>query len=63
MKDNAKVDLKVMNLVGEVVKSTSSDAVIGQNNIDIDLSGLSSGIYLVNVKSGSVSTSKKLIVQ
>ena len=63
LQDNANVDLKVMNLVGEVVKTSNANGVSGQNEINIDLSGLSSGIYMVNVKVGGASTTKKLIVE
>ncbi|MCC6369499.1 MAG: T9SS type A sorting domain-containing protein [Bacteroidia bacterium] len=63
LKDNSKVEINVMNLVGDVVKSTSTQAEAGENTIDIDLSGLSRGIYLVNVKIGNANVSKKLIVE
>jgi hypothetical protein len=63
LQDNAKVDINVMNLVGDVVKTSSLNAASGENEINVDLSGLSSGIYMVNVKVGGASTTKKLIVE
>lgn len=63
LKENSKIDINVMNLVGQVVKTMSADAVSGENEINVDLSGLTSGIYMVNVKVGGSSTTKKLIVE
>jgi hypothetical protein len=63
LKDNSKVELSVMNIVGQVVKSNNTQAQIGENTIQIDLSGLTTGIYLVNVKVGNSVSTKKLIVE
>ena len=63
LNDNNKVELSVLNLVGQVVKQSSTNAQIGENNIQFDLNGLSSGIYLVNVKIGNTVATKKLVVQ
>lgn len=63
MKNSSKVEISVMNMVGQQVKSTQAEGQIGQNNINVDLNGLSSGIYMVNVKVGGASSTKKLIVE
>jgi len=63
LKENSKVDVKVMNLVGALVKSTSVDATAGDNTVSVDLSGLASGVYMVNVRVGEASSTKKIIVQ
>jgi hypothetical protein len=63
MKDNSSVDITVMNAVGQVVKTNKAQAQAGQNSINIDLNGLSTGIYMVNVKVGGATSTKKLIVQ
>lgn len=63
LKDNAKVELQVLNIVGQLVKSSVANAEIGENAIVVDLSGLTTGIYLVNVKVGNSVSTKKLIVE
>ncbi|MCW3077855.1 MAG: hypothetical protein JWO32_2464 [Bacteroidetes bacterium] len=63
MKDNAVVNVDVYNTIGQQVKSSKHTAQVGENNLNIDLSNLSSGIYLVNVKVGNATSTKKLIVQ
>jgi hypothetical protein len=63
LKDNNKVNIMVMSITGQVVKSTTSQGQIGENNINFDLSGLASGIYMVNVKVGEGSSTKKLIIE
>ncbi len=63
MKDNSNVDVTVMNTIGQLVKATKVQAQAGTNNINIDLSNLSSGIYMVNVKVGNATSTKKLIVE
>lgn len=63
LENKAKVQIDVMNTVGQVVRSISTDAQIGENSINIELSGLASGIYLVNVKANNASSTKKLIIE
>ncbi len=63
MKDNSNVDVTVMNAIGQVVKATKVQAQAGTNKINIDLNGLATGVYMVNVKVGNATSTKKLIVQ
>ncbi|MCW3077854.1 MAG: hypothetical protein JWO32_2463 [Bacteroidetes bacterium] len=63
MKDNALVNVDIYNTIGQQVKSSKHTAQVGENNLNIDLSNLSAGIYLVNVKVGNATSTKKLIVQ
>lgn len=60
---NENVQISVMNIVGQVVKTTSANGTIGENNIQFDLSGLNSGVYMVNVKAGNNSSTKKIVVE
>ena len=57
------VEVVVMNAVGQVVKTTKVQGTVGENAVRIDLSGIASGIYMVNVKAGESQTTKKLIVE
>jgi hypothetical protein len=63
LKDNSNVEVSVLNAIGQLVKANKAQGQVGQNTINIDLSGLSTGIYMVNVKVGSATSTKKLIVQ
>ncbi|MBA3680776.1 MAG: T9SS type A sorting domain-containing protein [Bacteroidetes bacterium] len=63
LKDNSNVDVNVMNTVGQLVKTTKVQGQTGLNNINIDLKGLSAGIYMVNVKVDNATSTKKLIVE
>jgi len=63
LKNNSKVSVKVMNSVGQILSTTNTDAVAGANEININMEGLSSGIYLVNVNIDGASITKKLIVK
>lgn len=63
LKDNSSVEITVLNTIGQLVKSNKAQGQVGQNNINIDLTGLSTGIYMVNVKVGNATSTKKLIVQ
>lgn len=61
--DNSKVELSVINIMGQMVKHTVTKAEAGQNTIDIDLNGLSKGVYMVNVKIGTATSAKKLVIE
>ncbi len=63
LKNNSDVKISVMNMVGQVVKTSNTKGQIGANNINIDLNGLSKGIYLVNVNADNASATKKLIIE
>jgi len=60
---NENVEISVMNLVGQVVKSTFANGNVGENNIQVDLSGLNTGVYMVTVKAGNNSSTKKIVVE
>ena len=63
LKDNSTVDVNVMNALGQMVKTTKATAQTGANKINIDLNGLSTGIYMVNIKVDNATSTKKLIVE
>ncbi len=62
--ENAKMDIVVMNSVGQTVYTTSFDGTSGSNKVDINLSNLSAGLYFYQVKmANSKSVTKKFVVQ
>jgi hypothetical protein len=60
---NSKIQVEILNTIGQVVKTTKAEGQSGTNSVNIDLGGLSSGIYLVNVKVDNAASTRKLIVE
>jgi hypothetical protein len=63
LNNQKEVTVEIYSVVGQLVKASSSEAVEGENNIQLDLSGLPAGVYLVKAKAGNKSATKKLIIQ
>ena len=61
--NNAKIQIDVLNTVGQIVKSVKTNGQSGSNTVNVDLNGLASGIYLVNVKVDNASSTKKLVIE
>lgn len=51
--------ISVYNIIGGVIKNFKTE----RSTIDMDLSGLTPGIYLVNVKNGSKIATEKIVIQ
>lgn len=64
LKENSKMEIVILNSVGQVVFSNQIAGNAGINKIDFNTSHLSSGIYFYQVKVGSSNpVSKKLMIQ
>lgn len=65
IKSSTKINIDVYNVMGQLVKSVPSKMYdAGESIVDINLAGLNSGIYFVNLTSnGSVITKKLTIVE
>ena len=63
LETSSKVQVQVLNTIGQVVKTVSAQGQTGVNSINVELSGLSSGIYLVNIKVDNASSTKKLVIE
>ena len=50
LKENAKMEISILNAVGQSVYSTSVTGNIGNNKVELNLSNLSSGLYFYQVK-------------
>ena len=61
--NNEKVEISMMNLVGENVLTKSYNGVKGMNNIALNVETLESGVYLITVKSGNHSATQKFVVE
>ena len=57
------VEIKVINMLGEIVYQRSMQSVITLSKYKIDISNEASGIYFVNIKKGDYTTHKKLIIE
>lgn len=60
---NEQVRLTISNLLGQVVYTENANLYNGVNYMKVNVSNLKSGVYVVNVKSNSGSTTQKLIVR
>ena len=58
-----KGSIKIYNIIGEVIREIPVDALPGVNTRDLDLSGISSGVYLVSVRLGAAAINGKFILQ
>jgi hypothetical protein len=63
MNEFSKTDIVIYNLVGKAVKSMNVNSEKGSNEVNFDVSDLNSGIYFVNLRSGNIQVTKKLIVE
>jgi hypothetical protein len=64
LKQNDRISVSVSNLLGQTVLNFSAkDAAPGFHTITLNTSDLTSGIYLVNLKTGNSLVSKKLVVK
>jgi len=61
--NNLEGEFKILNIVGQEFSSKKFEVVVGENNIEIDLKNLPSGVYFVNVKLGEQSFTKKLVIE
>ena len=51
-----------MNMLGQVVYTENVGNAAGMQNVTIDGSSFDAGIYMVNVKTGAVITSKRIVL-
>jgi len=58
-----KSEITVMSVTGQVVRTINTSVVAGQNNIAVDLNGVSAGVYMVSVKSDRGTYQTKLILE
>jgi hypothetical protein len=56
-------EVTLYNAIGQLLKTINVNGQIGKNNVNLDLSNLSSGVYVYTVKTEGSSVTKKLIVE
>lgn len=57
------VSVDVFNAIGQKINSMSVNGQVGENVINVGLNNATPGVYFVKVKSGSVESTKKLIIE
>ncbi|MFL5752552.1 MAG: T9SS type A sorting domain-containing protein [Bacteroidia bacterium] len=57
------ITVNVFNTVGQTVMSKSIKGIAGENNIEVNASNLSEGMYYYSVKVGSSVVTKKMVIQ
>ncbi|MDI9339662.1 MAG: T9SS type A sorting domain-containing protein [Sediminibacterium sp.] len=57
------IDVAIYNMVGQVAKTIKTNGEVGENTVNLNLEGLSSGVYMVKVAVNGKVTTKKLIVE
>ena len=64
LNQSAKLDINILNSVGQIVYSTSVSGNIGSNKVNINLNNLSAGLYFYQVNVGnSKAVTKKFAVE
>jgi hypothetical protein len=59
----SNIEVTLHNQLGQVVSTYTINGQLGNNEVNVNLSGLSAGVYFYNVKVGNSVVTKKLIVQ
>lgn len=58
-----KAELKLVNVLGQTVRSMSADLVAGANNVSINVSDLNAGLYTLVLTSNGKSATEKVMVK
>ena len=61
--DEGNYNLKLIDMMGRVVKSENDNARVGENTQIFSLDGIAKGIYMVIVQKGEMFTKVKLVVE
>ncbi|MBK6984932.1 MAG: T9SS type A sorting domain-containing protein [Bacteroidetes bacterium] len=51
--ETAKLDIAILNAVGQTIYTTSVNGNVGSNKVDVNLNNLSAGLYFYQVKVGN----------
>jgi hypothetical protein len=62
LSDDSKIQIRIINSIGQIAKTISTEGQIGENRINIDVKDLSAGIYCLEIIDEKSSTSKKLVM-
>jgi hypothetical protein len=60
---SSDVNITIVNTMGQAVSTVRHKGTAGGNNINLDLSNLAAGVYMVNIKVGDATGTKRLLIQ
>jgi flagellar basal body rod protein FlgG len=60
---NDEISIQVVDITGKIIYTEPVSLTIGKNSFDINLTGLSSGYYQVNLRKGNSVITKKLMIK
>jgi hypothetical protein len=60
---NADANVEITDITGKVVKANISTLSIGNNELSLNVDGLSKGVYFVSVKAEGINTVSRLIIE
>ena len=63
VQNNQSVNVKITNLVGQVVQSTNVNAQSGQNLVVMPTASLKSGVYMIEVTANGMKQVKRLVIR
>jgi hypothetical protein len=63
VKESSPVNVNVYNAVGQLVKTAKVNSAFGKTDINVNTESLTPGVYMVNVKAGGLTSTKKLIIE
>jgi hypothetical protein len=63
LKNSSSVEITLLNNLGQSIKTITRKGSVGDNLFALELSGLSSGIYLVSVRAAESQLVKKLVIE
>ena len=58
-----KYTIRLIDLLGRIVFTTEKDAVIGDNQYQVDISVITKGVYTVVLQKGGIVTQNKIVIQ
>ncbi|MCT4665410.1 MAG: T9SS type A sorting domain-containing protein [Flavobacteriales bacterium] len=62
-KESSRINYMIMDAAGRIVMTKVATNQEGENNVDFDLSGVASGLYILNVSNGKGSFNKEIVIQ
>lgn len=62
-KESSRINYMIMDAAGRIVMTKVETNQEGENNVDFDLSGVASGLYILNVSNGKGSFNKEIVIQ
>jgi hypothetical protein len=63
LENGSDVSISILNTMGQVVSTVQHKGAAGANTIDLHVANLASGVYMVNIKVGEATGTKRLLIQ